>query len=68
MTKKSYLLTAIIVVFVLLFAYFVYPTRYQYLTTPIVLAGIQCPVRVDRLTGQTQALFISKWVTLDNLK
>jgi len=55
MTKKQYFLTALLVLFLAAFCSFVWPTRYMYLDTPLVDGdGAQYPIRVDRLTGETQ--------------
>jgi hypothetical protein len=63
MAKNHLLLKVLVCVFVLLFGYFVWPTRYKYLDTPLVIGKLKCPVRVDRITGTTQILFGSEWTT-----
>jgi len=59
---KSYARYALLTAIVLAFLYFVYPTRYIYLTTTTQLNPFQdalrpqFPVRVDRLTGRAEIL------------
>lgn len=53
---KKYHWYAISAIVVLLFLYFVYPTRYIYLDVPVRDENNSYPVRVDRITGKTQYL------------
>ena len=59
---KNYWKPALVAILLLLFMYFIYPTRYIYLSTTTAVTperiepSGQFPVRVDRLTGKTEIL------------
>jgi hypothetical protein len=51
---------AVVALLILLILYYVYPTRYLYLPVATSLRSTdpgQFPVRIDRLTGETQILW-----------
>jgi hypothetical protein len=60
---KTFWKPALAAVLVLLFMYFIYPTRYMYLPTTTAISPEQTgpqgqfPVRINRFTGQTEILF-----------
>lgn len=59
---KAALRYFILTVIILLFMYFVYPTRYIYLNVPLQLTSRSFPVRVDRLTGYGEVLGSDGWI------
>ena len=54
---KNVLKSTLAILLLLLFMYFIYPTRYIYLEARLV----EYPVRVDRLTGEAEFLTPYGW-------
>ena len=65
---KKYAPYLVILALLLLFGYFIYPTRYLYLDTTFKSADVSFPVRVDRLTGKTQMLTQYGWLDFSREK
>jgi hypothetical protein len=60
---KRNFLVGLATVLVILFAWLVWPTRYQYEHTGFGESQ-QCLVRIDRITGKTEILVDLRWVPL----
>ena len=52
-----------VLVLALLFAFFVWPTKYEYISTPYdwTQDDVKRPTRVDRITGHIQVYLEGRW-------
>ena len=58
--KKILLIASLIFIGLLLFGYFVYPTRYRY--DHIKIGQNDLPMRTDRVTGKTEVFMMTGWI------